>query len=329
MTLTFTTFTKHHSTHILFLIILMASSTRAALSAARALPIPPLADQLRRAPSVFNFWDDNRELFVDAWNEWERSEEFSSVPELDASLYDPRLRAAVEAAWADPNTEADVSELWTEVFPGVYETQFFDPDRLADLRAYLEAAWDAKIPLRPPYGIALNRGGAMLDPRSEGYLAAPNFQAFYRDLMDAYARPIARLLFPDVVGNDSQTFGFSIQWVPKKDTSLRMHTDASAATLNININLPGEEFSGSAVRFVDRATGEEKQLSFKPGTALIHHGSVMHASEPITEGERHNLVLWLYGDHGRVPHGLQSVPDITPRERWSIPDVEPDQFAPF
>jgi len=53
----------------------------------------------------------------------------------------------------------------------------------------------------------------MLDGRSEGYLAAPNFQTFYKDkdLMDTYMRPISRLLFPDITRYDTQTFGFSIQ----------------------------------------------------------------------------------------------------------------------
>ena len=300
------------------------SLSTAPLAAARAVALPSLEAMLRRAPAVADFWEDNRSTFVDAWKEWEDLE--GPVPTLDSSIYDKDLRAAVEAAWNDPSKEGDVRKLWKEVFPGVYEIQFFDPERLGTLREYMEAAWDAKIPLRPPYGIALNRGGAMLDERSEGYLAAPTFQRFYRDLMDTYMRPIARLLFPDVAGNDSQTFGFSIQWLPKKDTSLRMHTDASAATLNININLPGEEFGGSAVRFVDRASGQVKQLSFRPGTALIHHGSVMHASEPITEGERRNLVLWIYGENGRVSGNSQ---DMDPRQRWSVPDVEFDKHAPF
>ena len=222
-----------------------------------------------------------------------------------------------------------MKQLWTEVFPNVYKAQFFDPERLKILRAYLDCVADADIPLRPPYGIALNRGGAMLDPRSEGYLAAPVFQAFYRDLMDQFMRPISRLLFPDVYGYDTQTFGFSIQWQAGKDTTLRPHTDASAVTLNINLNLPGEDFSGSAVRFMDPVARKIESLNFEPGTALIHHGSVPHASEPITAGERHNFALWLYGKGGQIPrHGVPHTP-ISARERWTIPQIQPDIFAPF
>ncbi len=59
--------------------------------------------------------------------------------------------------------EQGVRELWKELCPGVFVAQFFDPERLASLRAYLDHVADADIPVRPPYGIALNRGGAMLD----------------------------------------------------------------------------------------------------------------------------------------------------------------------
>ena len=297
------------------------------LTRARTIERPTRNEMLQRTFSVQQFWDQNKDLFKDAWKEWEDGTGQTSV--LDSSLYDPKLRAAVEQAWEDPTKEAAVKDLWEEVFPGVYKTQFFDPQRLSVLRDYLENVADADIPLRPPYGISLNRGGAMLDERSEGHLGAPNFQTFYRGLMDAYMRPISRLLFPDIVGYDTQTFGFSIQWQADADTSLRAHTDASSVTLNINLNLPGEEFSGSGVRFFDRDTRQVSELTFAPGTALIHHGSVAHESMPITEGERSNFVLWLYGDDGQVPRFGGEQTKLDPRARWSVPTAKSDGFAPF
>ncbi|MEM8978278.1 MAG: 2OG-Fe(II) oxygenase [Pseudomonadota bacterium] len=297
------------------------------LERARNVERPTRDAMLARAPSVQYFWDQNTSLFKEAWAEWEAETGRASV--LGSSLFDPKLRAAVEQAWEDPTKEAAVKDLWKEVFPGVYEAQFFDLDQLSVLRDYMAAAADADIPVRPPYGISLNRGGAMLDPRSQGYLAAPNFQDFYQNLMNAYMRPISRLLFPDIYGYDTQTFGFSIQWQADKDTSLRAHTDASSVTLNLNLNLPGEEFSGSGVRFFDPKTRQISELTFAPGTALIHHGSVPHESMPITSGERSNFVLWLYGDHGQVPGPGAPLRDIDPRERWSVPAAPSDGFAPF
>ncbi|MEO9864841.1 MAG: 2OG-Fe(II) oxygenase [Yoonia sp.] len=302
--------------------------TNLALDQARTVERPSRAQMLQRDFTVQRFWDENQDVFANAWAEWEQTQG-GKANQLDASLYDPKLRAAVEQAWADPSQEAAVQDLWTEVFPGVYKTQFFDPEKLSTLRNYMTATADAGIPLRPPYGISLNRGGAMLDPRSEGYLAAPNFQDFYTGLMDSYMRPISRLLFPDVMGYDTQTFGFSIQWQADADTSLRAHTDASSVTLNINLNLPGEEFSGSGVRFFDRETRQVSELTFEPGTALIHHGSVAHESMPITQGERSNFVLWLYGDQGQIPPLGGSTTPIDPHIRWVKTPSQSDGFAPF
>ena len=299
--------------------------TQTALERARTIERPTRDAMLQRAPAVQQFWQQNDTLFQDAWTAWEDGQS----PALDKSLYDPRLRDAVEAAWEDPTKETDVQNLWEEVFPGVYKTQFFDPDRLRVLRSYMDSVADAGIPLRPPYGISLNRGGAMLDPRSKGHLGAPAFQSFYRGLMDTYMRPISRLLFPDVTGYDTQTFGFSIQWQAGKDTSLRPHSDASSVTLNINLNLPGEDFSGSAVSFIDPATRHVEKLRFEPGTALIHHGRVPHASEPITEGQRSNFVLWLYGENGQIPAPSADPTKIDARDRWSVPSATSDGFAPF
>jgi len=299
-----------------------------ALELARTVARPTREAMLERHPSVNAFWNENETIFAKAWKEWEAGGGDDKIL-LDRSLYAPKLREAIEQAWAKPDEEMAVKDLWTEVFPGVYKAQFFDSERLADLRAYLDRVADADIPLRPPYGIVLNRGGAMLDPRSEGYLAAPGFQNFYRDLMDHYMRPISRLLFPDVFGYDTQTFGFSIQWQAGKDTTLRPHTDASAVTLNINLNLPGETFSGSAVRFMDPVGRKVESLSFEPGTAMIHHGSVPHASEPILEGERHNFVLWLYGDRGQIPRPGAPVQNARPADRWTVPTAPSDDVAPF
>ncbi len=299
--------------------------TQTSLERARAVERPSRDAMLQRAPAVQRFWHENEALFQDAWTAWDAEH---GAP-LDATLYDPHLRAAIADAWKDPTTEGAVKALWQEVFPGVYKTQFFDPDRLKVLRDYMDRVADAGIPLRPPYGISLNRGGAMLDPRSEGHLAAPTFQAFYRDLMDRYMRPVSRLLFPDVTDYDTQTFGFSIQWQADKDTSLRPHSDASSVTLNINLNLPGEGFSGSGVSFIDPVSRRVDKLYFEPGTALIHHGSVPHASEPITEGQRSNFVLWLYGENGQIPHPGSAPVQIEARDRWSVPTDPSDGFAPF
>ncbi|NIJ43819.1 hypothetical protein FHR24_000258 [Wenyingzhuangia heitensis] len=312
-----------------------------ALAQARALTLPTRQASLNRDPSVSQFWNSNRELLENAWSEWE-IENKDSLLIPDETLLDPKLRKAINDAWENPDKENAVADLWEEIIPGVYSAQFFDLDRLAEFRNYLEDVVNSQIPKRAPYGIQLNRYGIMLDPRSEGHLAAPNFQAFYNEIMDRYMRPIARLLL-GTYGYDNQTFGFSIQYNPDKDKDLHAHTDASAATLNININLPDEEFTGSQVDFHDKSTGKVVQTTFEPGKAIIHTGNVPHATHPIISGQRSNLVVWLYGDRMQVPRGGTSsygntgnstptnttTKNATPRERWSVPNSPKDTIAPF
>lgn len=312
-----------------------------ALAQARDLEVPSREASLRRDPSVSTFWNSNRELLEDAWAAWE-IENKDSILIPDETLLDKRLRQAINDAWENPEKENAVADLWEEIIPGVYVAQFFDLERLSEFRDYLEAVVNSQIPVRAPYGIQLNRYGMMLDPRSEGHLAAPNFQAFYNDMMDRYMRPIARSLL-GTYGYDNQTFGFSIQYNPDKDKDLHAHTDASAATLNININLPDEKFTGSQVDFHDKTTGKTVQTIFEPGKAIIHRGNVPHATHPISSGQRSNLVVWLYGDRMQIPRGggssygnvgsLSSEVDpkanITAGERWSIPNSPKDTFAPF
>lgn len=298
------------------------------LQSARALTLPTREATLQREASVQLFWQQHRDLLRHAWQEWE-AEASEDLVKLTDALIDDRLREAIAKAWHDPTTESAVADLLVEVVPGVYQFQLFAPARLAQLRRYLDQAFAANIPTRAPYGIALNRGGAMLDPRSEGYLAAPAFQAWYRTLIDTYMRPIARLLFPEIVGFDSQSFGFSILYQAGMDTSLRPHTDASAVTLNMNLNMPGEAFTGSNVDFFDAATGETNSVVFEPGTATIHRGSVPHAAQPITSGQRTNLVFWLYGDHGRMPSHMPKPVAIDAATRWQQPEAVADKWAPF
>ncbi|WP_408049167.1 2OG-Fe(II) oxygenase [Tenacibaculum halocynthiae] len=257
-------------------------------------------------------------------------------------LLDSNLRQVINEAWKNPEKENAVADLWKEIIPGVYSTQFFDVERLTEFRNYLEAIVSSKIPVRPPYGIQLNRYGIMLDPRSDGYLAAPNFQVFYNDIMNRYMRPIARLLL-GTYGYDNQTFGFSIQYNPEKDKDLHAHTDASAATLNININLPDEKFKGSQVDFYDKISRKTVQTVFEPGKAIIHSGNIAHATHPIISGQRSNLVVWLYGNRMQIPRGgvssYGSVDNsvfteikkekISSHQRWSLPDSPKDTFAPF
>mmetsp|Transcript_38606 Transcript_38606/g.93548 ORF Transcript_38606/g.93548 Transcript_38606/m.93548 type:complete len:338 (+) Transcript_38606:197-1210(+) len=305
------------------------------LAKARALPVPTYDETLVRHPKVSKFWDDNSDMLVEAWKEWDNTNNTKLTPLDVTALLDPSFRSAVEAAWKDPTREDAVRKLWKEVAPGVYTTQFFDVDKLSTLRDYFDTAVRSGIPVRPPHGILLNRNGIMLDPRSVGYLAAPSFQDFYQQIMNKYMRPIGRLLFPKYINerDDSQTFGFSIEYQPTTEQGIRMHSDSSALTLNINTNLPGETWEGSQLIFPDIGAQQMNTVEFGPGVAVIHRGATMHAALPLTKGKRTNLVFWLYGLYGSVNRdGPYSVEEkLSQAERWSVPEfpIEQDSWAPF
>lgn len=297
------------------------------LQRARSVALPTREEILRRDPSVQDFWSKNNNLFKDAWNEWDQSQNIKLNPL--ASLLDEKLNESVLSSWQTPSNESIVKRLLKEISPGVYSFQLFNPKKIYDLRNYLKETENAKIPLRPPYGIALNRNGAMLDRRSPGNLAAPSFQSLYEELINKYMRPIARLIFPEIIGYDTQTFGFSIQYQAGVDTSLRMHTDASAVTLNINLNLPEEKYTGSEVDFHNSKTNKLNRVKFEPGEAIIHRGNVAHQAQPIIKGLRSNLVLWLYGDKMQIPYFGSPNEEPSAEKRWTIPSAIYDDYAPF
>ena len=296
------------------------------LDLARSLKLPTREMTLQREHSVHEFWLNNKTLLKNAWLEWEKAE---NINPLSNSLLDKHLTKTVQQAWNNPEKEIEVRELIEKVSPGVYQFQFFDPEKLQELRNYLKKIEESNIPVRSPYGIVLNRKGAMLDQRSEGYLAAPVFQDFYKNLIDIYMRPISRLLFPEIMGFDTQPFGFSIQYQVGMDTSIRMHTDASSVTLNINLNLPEEKFTGSEVDFIDPVTHNRNRVTFKPGVAVLHRGNIAHEAQHITSGERTNFIFWLFGDQMQIPRFENVEEKYTPKTRWTVPNEPYDQFAPF
>lgn len=299
-----------------------------ALQKARKLQMPSREAMLHRSPEVQKFWDENKNLLVNAWEQWDEENKNNFLIPTD-DLLDENLRIAINNAWEKPEIENKILDLFTQSSPGVYEFQLFDPNKLHIIRNYLEEVAESKIPLRPPYGILLNRRWAMLDKRSKGYIAAPSFQEFYQLLMDKYMRPISRLLFPEVVWYDTQTFWFSIQRQVDMDTSLRLHSDASSVTMNVNLNLPDEEFEGSQVDFHNSHTWKMNRLSFRPGLAIIHRGHIAHVAQAITKWKRTNFVFWLYWDGMSIPRYHGTNLDLSPQDRWNIPNTKSDNSAPF
>ena len=65
------------------------------------------------------------------------------------------------------------------------------------------------------------------------------------------------------------------------------HVDDSRVTVNFTL---GGDFAGSDLSF---ACGDRLVVPQRPGLAVVHPGDLAHGVEPITAGERFNLVFWL------------------------------------
>ena len=266
---------------------------------------------------------------------------------------DESLSQAIDNAFASPSeeTEAAVKDFWTndsctnQILPkGVYATKLLSPEGISHLRHLLDLASESGIPTRRPNG--MNRYGVILDRNVQGAVPLKELTNAVEQIVDRVVRPVGRLLYQDRIGceDDVEYYAFTIAYDSistsslSKDVELKEHRDASVVTLNVNLNLPEEDYGGSEVFFRghpdaygsknDLFTTEEEDggtVTFSPGTAIIHLGAYRHGSMPIKAssdneqitGKRMNLVIWLFGKHGDVriaPYAKEE--QLTAKQRW-------------
>ncbi len=307
----------------MMLLATLVSLARAADSPselARAL-IPPTP--VAKSDGEFEeaeFYQRHGELLRAAWREHGLAD--ASLADFRSAVVAPSLAAAVEALREQPSPEreAAVRALFNETAPGVFCGQLLRADAIAGLRAELARVAASGIPTRRPNG--MNRYGVILDDEVDGAVSN-GLAAFVRALVDAYVRPLGRMLFPELVGaeDDKEQFAFTVRYRPDEDATLAEHRDASVVTLNLNLNAPGEGYGGSALAFQDaREPSARHTVEFTPGMALIHQGALRHAALPIEHGARENLIVWLFGDDGYVraaPH--PEAERLSLGERWDLP----------
>lgn len=243
---------------------------------------------------------------LDPWTFW--------VPSFGYHL--PFRSAKPDMGWS-PATAATVRKLCNETAPGVFSIRLLHEEAIASMRAELARVAASGIPTRRPNG--MNRWGVILDEDVDGAVSH-GLSTFVKALVDEYVRPLARMLFSDIVrpGDDSEQFAFTVQYEPDKDAKLAEHRDASVVTLNMNLNTPSESFGGSALDFVDPHDPKTRHtVEFTPGIALIHRGSLRHAALPITKGVRENLIVWLFGEDGYVREApYPEAQRLSVKERW-------------
>jgi len=345
------------------------TSTDSPLELARLLRMPQAIDTQNAEFENESFYNEHGSLIQEAWKEWE-IEHATTLSILNDDVkeqgwIETSLAKAIDDAFTNPSeeTEAAVKSLWTnnkkgtnKVLPkGVYATQLLSPRGVSYLRNLFDLASTSGIPTRRPNG--MNRYGVILDSNVHGAVPVQPLVEAVEEIIDRIVRPVGRMLFQDRIGceDDMDYYAFTISYdgtsassTQSKDMELKEHRDASVVTLNINLNLPEEEYGGSDVFFrgypaadgwsssdffAENSRDEDGggTVSFSPGTAIIHLGAHRHGSLPITTahsdsnsegkqtsgGKRFNLVIWMFGKNGDVRIAPYSEEEqLTIKERW-------------
>ena len=294
--------------------------------------------------------DDNVLLKLDRW--------------IQPSLYDA-VETLYKTDIITNSIEHSIHSHWSNIMDfsnfvrmeDIYTSQLLTMEGIRWIRSQLDLVDDSGIPTRRPNG--MNRRGHIIDDTDcylnpddtdsylSGSICLPPLNEFISTLVQKYIRPMGRMLFPKFVHveDDCEMFAFTIRydgenaqrndttqeeekWKSIKDQKLSQHRDASVVTININLNLPEEDYTGSSLYFnMDKEQTNPTSTSNKnpqmvnvtmnPGSALFHRGSVPHGAYPIDKGTRHNLIIWLFGKDGVV----RSAPyhkweQTTVHERW-------------
>jgi len=294
-----------------------------ALEAARALKPPEVLATTKGELEGYDFWDEHDDLLTRAWRELGPRNAnlytYSSV--FEQQYIAPEMRGAVGKARA--GNEFPAMKLFEEIVPGVFATtRLFTDKFMQDLLDEIDHIQNSGVPRRRPNG--MNRYGIILDQ--------VGLEAAITGLVQAYVRPLAQMLFPELVGptDADEHYAFTVRYEPTGDTELSKHGDASVVTLNLCLGRPG--WKGGALRFFESGgqgitllpRGNESagagDVEFSPGMAVIHRGQHKHQALPLLSGERTNVIIWLMGRHGVVrvaPYPTSE--QLSVADRWKMP----------
>ena len=142
----------------------------------------------------------------------------------------------------------------------------------------------------------------LVELRGHATAAQLGLAAFTAKLVKHVLGPAVHNLYPGVrvdadashafilwhAATDPDRAGASL-WRHRSDTGepTSEHVDDSTVTVNFTL---GGDFAGSELSF---ACGDRLVVPQRPGLAVVHPGDLAHEVEPITAGERFNLVFWL------------------------------------
>ena len=142
----------------------------------------------------------------------------------------------------------------------------------------------------------------LVERRGHATAAQLGLAAFTAKLVKHVLGPAVRNLYPGVRVDAANSHAFILWhsatdpdrdgaalWQHRSETGepTSEHVDDSTVTVNFTL---GGDFAGSDLSF---ACGDQLVVPQRPGLAVVHPGDLAHGVEPITAGERFNLVFWL------------------------------------
>ena len=115
-----------------------------------------------------------------------------------------------------------------------------------------------------------------------------------------YLSPITTILYPDHGGASLDSHkAFTVQYnatEPNHDIDLGYHYDNAEVTLNISLTENFEEGSlyfGPMQQERTERTENFSECVHRLGYGILHRGQHMHGALPISDGERHNVIIWM------------------------------------
>lgn len=290
------------------------------------------------------FWEENSDLLRQAWVEWEQEQQQphgNGVAGISPffKCMTPFLKRWLVFSTGNRSREENKrpEDVWNPIAPGIYVLDLFNSSCLEEsLVLHLhESLSQSGIPTRRPNG--MNRYGIIIDNATDGAVHSTYAQAFVDDLVHVLLRPSARALFPeyydadeeDMDDIDGDSYAFTIRYKKGQDVSLKEHSDASFVTMNINLGFSTSDTNSEQdphIYFRFRDDDLPFNFTFSSGSAVLHRGLIRHGAYPIAaNSERHNMVVWLFGDGGYV----RALPVSKKKNRLILDLKHPPSMQPF
>jgi len=207
-------------------------------------------------------------------------------PHLYSLSEDFFVSSFLEAAKEPSNKEKLLSILHQETSTRIFSFDMFTKDFCRELIEEIEHFEASGLPVNRPN--SMNNYGVILDEIG--------FTPFLSELRMSFLIPFTQILYPDVGGASlDHHHGFVVQYKMKEDKGLNFHYDESEVTLNVCL---GKEFEGGSLYFqgllMEPSTHDENfEFRHVPGRAILHIGKHRHGANPIENGERFNIILWM------------------------------------